>query len=80
MQEMVLRCIKNYVGRKFRKMKDNWKLVVVKYLNVLLGNSPQAKFYWSKLIKVQIEAKFGQYGPSLNSRELGVAVSLRYEK
>jgi hypothetical protein len=77
MLEMILRCIKNYVGRKFRKMKDNWKLVVVKYLNVFLGNSPQAKFYWSRLIKVQIEAKFGQYGPSLTSRELEAKTDLR---
>jgi hypothetical protein len=76
MLEMILRCIKNYVGRKFRKMKDNWKLVVVKYLNVFLGNSPQAKFYWSRLIKVQIEAKFGQYGPSLTSRELEAKTDL----
>jgi len=74
---MISRCVKNFLARKLRKFNDRHESAITKYLNILLGNSKASEFYWSQIIKVQIEAKFGQYGPSLKSDELSTTTNLQ---
>lgn len=74
---MICRCVKNFLARKLRKFHDRHESVITKYLNILLGNSKASEFYWTHIIKVQIEAKFGQYGPSLMKEELMTTTDFR---
>ncbi len=77
--EMICRCVKNFLARKLRKFHDRHESAITKYLNILLGNSKASEFYWTHIIKVQIEAKFGQYGPSLKGDELFTTNNLRQD-
>jgi len=67
--EMIFRCTKNFLRRKLRSLhslysnENQVKASLTKYINLLFGNSEAARFYWSSVIKVQLEAKFGEYGP-----------------
>jgi alpha-tubulin suppressor-like RCC1 family protein/tetratricopeptide (TPR) repeat protein len=78
---MVINCLKNYVRRKMRLVDDcdneTVKKMVARYFNCLLGQSDVSDFYWCQLLKVQIEAKYGQYGQCLITSELAVDYDLR---
>jgi len=63
--EMVSRMLKNFMKRKLRMMNTgedkHYQKIIVKYLNIALGNSPHSELFWTKLIYLLMEMKFGQY-------------------
>jgi hypothetical protein len=74
MTEMVARTLKNFMKRKLRMMKTredaHCQKIIVKYLNIALGNSPHSELFWNKLIYLLMEMKFGQYLTSKINQKL----------
>jgi len=75
--EMVSRVITNRLRLKMRKNR-NTCLCCADFLKSLFSSSNYANRFWTRILKLHIESKFGRYGQCLSAEELDLHFDIRY--